>query len=83
VHKSYVVKIDKVGEYHNQSALPIMANDLDDFKKERQELIERIQNYETVLQNLKYRIAQLDALIEYIQKKESENNKKLHKKKKK
>jgi len=60
-----------------------MANDLDDFKKERQELIERIQNYETVLQNLKYRIAQLDALIEYIQKKESENNKKLHKKKKK
>jgi len=40
------------------------------FEKERKELQEGIKAYEDAIQNLKYRIAQLNALIEYLKEKE-------------
>ena len=61
----------------------VKAGDKEDFIKERQELVNRIKEYDQVIQNLKYRIAQLDALIQYVQKQETEKNDKKKKKDKK
>jgi hypothetical protein len=42
--------------------------DLAGFQKERGEIIERINQYQQAIENNKYRLAQLDALIDYAQR---------------
>jgi len=41
------------------------------FKEERKTLIERLIDHEKFIQNLKYRISQINFLIEYLEKKEN------------
>ena len=65
------------------SRLPVHAGDIEDFQAERSQLLVRLESYDEVMQNLKYRISQLDALIEYVNKKEAEKTKEKEKKKSK
>lgn len=64
----------------------VRAGHKEDFIKERQDLINRLKNYEQITQNIKVRIAQLDALIQYIgelevKKKDKKKKKKIKKQK--
>lgn len=51
----------------------VNAGDLEDFKEEKEKLIKKREQFNL---NVAMRISQLDALIEYIQKKEAEKKSK-------
>jgi len=69
--------------YAKKEKLTERQQEIAQFKKEKKEMVAGIKTYEDAIQNIKYRLAQLTALINYLESKEKEKKKDKKKEKKK